>query len=577
MDSKSNFFDIIIIGTGVGGLSAAKTYLEIEPKADILLLEKRKTIGGVWADENCYDGLKTNNLLGTYEFTDFPMGEKYGLKEGSHIPGSVLHTYLTDFATHFDILRRIKFETHVQEITKLEKGWMITAKDLETGDSPATPVIYRCNKLIVSSGLASTPNPVSIPGQETFGKPILNHGQLKEEGRRVAEDPSVKSVTIVGASKTGYDTVQLMASHGKQVDWIIRESGGGPVWMSPPWVNMGPFRVMLEHLATMRFFSWFSPCIWGNHDGYGWIRALLHGTWLGRFVVHHFWEKIRQDTVRGNGYRDDPALALLEPYESLFWSARVGVLNYPGNIHDYLLSGQVKITKKDISRLSDDGTVHLSDGNKFHTDAIIAITGWNLAPTVKYMPEGIERELGIPCNTLEGSEASLWETLDNEAEKEILTRFPYLSKQPKQIVPYKQKVTPYRLYRGIASPELTTRNDHSIVYIKMVHSTSNMIIAETQALWAFAYLNNKLDIDRTQVYRQTALSSRYGKLRYPCGFSSWYPEFVYDAIPYADMLLKDLGVKNKRKTTWTKEIFQGYTIQDYKGINQEWIKSRSAM
>jgi hypothetical protein len=258
---------------------------------------------------------------------------------------------------------------------------------------------------------------------------------------------------------------------------------------------------------------------------------------------------------------------------SLFWTARVGVLNYPGNIHDFVTSGQVKIIKKDISHLSENGTVNLADRTSYQTDALIAITGWKLTPNVEYKPDGIDASLGIPSEKLSGEEKAFWDHLDQEADEKILKKFPYLTRPPKQVLPYKQNVSPYRLYRGMAPPGLTSRSDNSLVFIKMVHSTSNIIIAETQALWAYAYLNDMISIDKSQVYRQTALSSRYGKLRYPCGFSSWYPEFVYDAIPYADMLLKDVGVCSQRKQTRTKEIFSGYTIQDYKGINREWADS----
>src|SRR6478735_7210389 len=52
---------------------------------------------------------------------------------------------------------------------------------------------------------------------------------------------------------------------------------------------------------------------------------------------------------------------------SLFWSARVGVLNYPGDIHDYVTSGQVQIIKKDISHLSKNGTINLADGTSYQT------------------------------------------------------------------------------------------------------------------------------------------------------------------------------------------------------------------
>ena len=108
----------------------------------------------------------------------------------------------------------------------------------------------------------------------------------------------------------------------------------------------------------------------------------------------------------------------------------------------------------------------------------------------------------------------------------------------------------------------------------MVHCTANLVLAETQALWSFAYLNNRLPVDRTNVYWSTALTSRFGKHRYPWGFSAWWPEFVYDAVPYADMLLTDLGLRKWRKESWKKEVFEGYTVHDYKGINNDWVKTQ---
>ena len=53
-------------------------------------------------------------------------------------------------------------------------------------------------------------------------------------------------------------------------------------------------------------------------------------------------------------------------------------------------------------------------------------------------------------------------------------------------------------------------------------------------------------------------------------------KFVYDAVPYADMLLTDLGLKKWRKVSWKKEIFEGYTVHDYKGINDDWRELQSA-
>ena len=169
-----------------------------------------------------------------------------------------------------------------------------------------------------------------------------------------------------------------------------------------------------------------------------------------------------------------------------------------------------------------------------NTDALIAVTGWQLAPKIKYQHEGIDAELGVPSLSYTIDQEEFWAETDRRADEEILNRFPYLRHPPEAKLCFTQTVSPFRLYRGIAPPTLTERGDHSLAFMKMVHCTANLIIAETQALWCFAYLNDKLLIDRKNVCWDTTLTSRYGKHRYPWGFSAWWPEFVYDAVPYAD-------------------------------------------
>lgn len=99
------------------GLAAAKVYLELHPIENILVLESSRTCGGTWAEDRIYPGLKSNNLHGTYEYPDFPMDpEVYGVRPGEHIPGDVLHRYLTDFAKRFGGFSRTRFHARVDAV-----------------------------------------------------------------------------------------------------------------------------------------------------------------------------------------------------------------------------------------------------------------------------------------------------------------------------------------------------------------------------------------------------------------------------------------------------------------------------
>ena len=75
---------------GWAGLVGAKTFLQVHPEAKAVILDESATLGGTWALERLYPGLKSNNLLGTFEFPDFPMRpDDFPVRQGQHIPGEV--------------------------------------------------------------------------------------------------------------------------------------------------------------------------------------------------------------------------------------------------------------------------------------------------------------------------------------------------------------------------------------------------------------------------------------------------------------------------------------------------------
>ena len=55
--SPSKPHKVIIVGAGINGILAPKTYLQIKPDVDILIIDSEKSIGGVWAATRIYPGL----------------------------------------------------------------------------------------------------------------------------------------------------------------------------------------------------------------------------------------------------------------------------------------------------------------------------------------------------------------------------------------------------------------------------------------------------------------------------------------------------------------------------------------
>lgn len=562
---------------GFYGLAAAKAYLDLNPSANVVVLESAASIGGVWAQERLYPGLLQNNLFGTYEFSDFPMDEAaFDVQQGKPIPGEVIHRYIRAFAEEFGLYSLVRFNTRVGTIEKTdEDGWLITSVGPSKGSGASKSQILT-RKLILATGLFSEPNMPVFQGADDFEAPVFH---VKDLARQKEMVRNADRVAVVSASKSGYDAAYLAASSGVEVDWIIRSSGNGPSWMTPPYVT--PLKKRLEKLANIRVLTWFNPCISGGADGYGLIRRLLHGTAIGRWLVDKFYGLIAWDVLRLNAYDKHPGTLKLKPWSDAFWaSASFSILNYPTNFFDHVRNGNIRVHISDISHLSP-STVHLTNGDKIITDGLIVATGWKGPPSIRFLPEGIDRQLGLPHESTEPDK------LAAEADEFILNRFPRLRRRPVVNTQYKDDINgvsneesnvaatihSFRLHRCMVPPAFL--HDRSIGFAGMLSNFSTVTCAQTQALWLAAYLSGKLPLEppsaesQARVEWEATLASQFGRWRHPFG-SSTHPDFIFDFLPYVDWLLGDLGLRVHRKSGILAEWFEPYGPEDYRGLVDEW-------
>lgn len=614
-------------GTGFNGLIMVKTYLDVNPNASIVVFESASSVGGTWAQERMYPGLRTNNLYGSLEYSDFPMDEKtFGVKAGDFIPGPVVHNYLRSYAEKFNIHRRIRFGTWVQTVERSSgAAWLITYSQSNSAArascADGSGVRYTSNqiltkKLVISTGLTSEPFVPHISGSDHFQAPLFHAKNLLDNFANTSSSPANKNIVVYGSAKSAYDAAYAYASQGISVDWVIRKSGHGPVWMAPIYVT--PLKKRLDQLIGVRFLTWLSPCIWGTYDGFGSLRRFLHNTSVGMWIVDRFWDILAGDVTALNGLDKHPETKKLKPWIPAFWTASsLSILNYPENIYEYVKSGAIKVHVADIDYLSE-AKVHLSTGETLKADALVCASGWKHRPSMKFIPEGTDRSLGLPHTT---SEKRDLDPLIQKADDYILKNYPRLQDQPVINKYYKAPTSstdgqlggssnpydldqPFRLYRFMVPPAYI--NDRSIGYTGMMQSLHTCICAQAQALWLTAYFGGDLprkipspssqsaqpdstlingelkttsspaSFDEASVAWQTILHSQFGRWRYPAGHGDRYPDVAFDAIPYVDMLLRDLGLQWKRKWKqggwgrWWRELFWPYAPADYVGLVDEW-------
>lgn len=490
-------------------------------------------------------------MIGSYEYPDFPMGEAYGVKPNSHIPAATLHRYLSDYARRFGVFERVVFNTTVETIERHVDGWVVNTSCAKGSAALGT------RRLILATGLTSTPNFPSYPGQESFGGPLfhvkdfLNHGDVDKS----------QNVVVVGGAKSAFDVAFAYAQAGAHVDLVIRPDGNGPVWLSPAFVT--PLRRKMEELLHTRCLTWMSPTPWGDEDGYSLIRRLLHGTKIGRMIVRAFWRMLSSDIIKANEYDDCkyPSLAPLKPWTSAFWTGSgVSIHNYDSGFFEFVKNGTIRVHTANISLLSP-RKVHLSTGEVLDADALVCATGWKKTPSFSFSNWDIKLQRSVSEMT----------DLTQAADAEILARFPILKSQPLLRSPPKL-TDPLRLYRFMVPPALW--DDRSLAFAGMVSSASTSICANLQGLWISAYLDGKLNrtpVNDTDAVREAVLSSQWGKWRYPCGYGGEVADLAFDALPYFDLLIRDLGLESRRKRSWLAETIEPYKPCDYRTVAKEWL------
>ncbi|KAJ0158489.1 hypothetical protein CTA2_11479 [Colletotrichum tanaceti] len=368
--------------------------------------------------------------------------------------------------------------------------------------------------------------------------------------------------------------------------------------MAPPYVT--PLKKWLEKLVHTRALTWFSPCSWGDADGYVKTRNFYHGTAIGRGITNNFWSVLGNDVITLNKLDSHPELKKLKPWsEAMFTASSFSILNYETDFFDLIRDGTVDVHIADLAKLSP-STVHLSDGSSLKSDALCCATGWKQFQPIKFLPEGIEKDLGIPHAPSADSfpPAEMTETID----KEILDRWPRLGGQPVQnkkmrplvetegvstteaVNPY-TPLTPYVLHRFMVPPSPKLLAHRDIAFAGVLMNFTVAMISHAQSLWIDAYFHDQLpsvreaasDPKALQKLRyETALHSRFCKWRYPAGHGDKFPDFVFDAVPYIDQLVGDLGLKVYRKNGIIAEASEPYGPDDYKTLVDEWMEKQAA-
>jgi len=270
------------------------------------------------------------------------------------------------------------------------------------------------------------------------------------------------------------------------------------------------------------------------------MRSFWHGTWIGRAITNTFWNILGGDVISLNKFDSHPETAKLKPWtQAFFTGCSFSILNYETDFFELVRSGAVKVHVADISHLSSH-KVHLADEDKtvLDSDALVLVTGWKHIPPLQFLPEGIDKELGVPhLPAAESSPTDLasHQSLFDKADDEILSRFPRLkdpgvfnenyiplsdqkgvSIEGKDTITPTTPLTPFLLYHFLVPAQKRFLKTRDTAFVGFSMNFSNAMTAHLEGLWVSAYFDDKLARDPAakpleEVQYETVLHNRMGK------------------------------------------------------------------
>lgn len=262
----------------------------------MLIIDSDSTVGGVWSEDRLYPNLVAQVNLGLFNYTDTPM-PLAGVTRKKQVTGRMIHNYLQKYAEDHDLLRHIRFNTHVEKVKRCSRGWRLHFR--ESSDFLDT------EKLMMATGVTSIPNMPQYTAANV-DIPVLHCRDLGRSFENI-QQTKIRHVVVVGAAKSAYDAVYLLLSMGKKVTWVIRPRGAGPLAILPSdllgvWTSIG--------VASTRLMTGLSPSIFNTE---GILYSFFQNSSLGRWLTGKFWDTVALLSDLHAGYHMDDHVSMLRP------------------------------------------------------------------------------------------------------------------------------------------------------------------------------------------------------------------------------------------------------------------------
>ncbi len=209
-----NHYDVIIVGAGISGVSAA-VHLQREcPGKSWTILEGREALGGTW-DLFRYPGIRSDSDMHTLGFSFKPWTEAKAIADGP----SILK-YVNEAADEFGLREKIQYGHKVTAAAWAsdEACWTLTVQQSGVAGSEAESE-FSCNFLFMCGGYYNydRPHDPEFKNVDAFKGQVIHPQFWPEE-----LDYAGKKIIVIGSGATAMTLVPAIAEQAAEVTMVQR-------------------------------------------------------------------------------------------------------------------------------------------------------------------------------------------------------------------------------------------------------------------------------------------------------------------------------------------------------------------
>ncbi|MDG1875968.1 MAG: NAD(P)/FAD-dependent oxidoreductase [Acidimicrobiales bacterium] len=362
MAEVETHWDVVVIGAGISGISAAWHLQTMCPDREFTILEGRANLGGTW-DLFRYPGIRSDSDMHTLGFAFKPWAADKAIADGPAIM-----EYLNEAVDEFDIRRRIQFDHHVHAASwsSESKQWTLSITAEGVDKTITAGFVLMCTGYYSYKG-GYRPD---FPGEDTFTGPILHPQEWPDDLDYVG-----KRIVVIGSGATAVTLVPAMA-----------DSGAGHVMMlqrSPTWMVAAPAKdpianVLRKVLPADRAYR-LTRAKNVNLTDKVYKRSRTHPEKVAKALRKRLRKHFTEDQI------DEFFTPQYDP-----WDQRLCLVP-DADLFNTMKTGKAEIVNGTIDSFTESG-IQLSSGEHLDADIIVTATGLNLV-TIGEMDFDVDGEI----------------------------------------------------------------------------------------------------------------------------------------------------------------------------------------